>query len=357
MTKSLLIARTQITVPDVGAAIVALCDYYALYDCEVIRHDDVAVIRLSAGQGELRAENGMLSVTVSSRTDTDLAYMKAGLIAILGELVPTADLAVTWRGDGTTGGKLPNFRELRVSSITDLSASMRRIRFTGVDIGCYDGGAIHVRLLLLPPGSTAPRWPYLAENGAPVWPDGPDAAIPRVYTIRRMDAQAGWLDVDFVLHGDNGPGSIFAMRAAPGDPVGMTGPLGTALPDAEWYLLAGDETALPAIGRFLEELPETARGMAVIAVDGPDDMIELATKSAIDINWVQRSQAAGDSDVLFEAVRDITLPLDRHRVFCWAGVEQATFRALRGLWREDIGLDRDQCLASTFWRHTGRDAA
>lgn len=72
-------------------------------------------------------------------------------------------------------------------------------------------------------------------------------AATRYYTIRRIDAAAGWLEIDFVLHEAPGLAGDFARLARPGDICGMSGPCGLGVKPAGHYLLAGDETALPAI--------------------------------------------------------------------------------------------------------------
>ncbi|MCE3544330.1 siderophore-interacting protein, partial [Escherichia coli] len=98
-------------------------------------------------------------------------------------------------------------------------------------------------------------WPTMGRDGRPVWPEGDDALIARVYTIRTIDIERGEVDIDMVVHpGNDTPGSTWALNAKPGGIVGMTGPGGGSVEDAGRYLLVGDETALPAIGRILETL-------------------------------------------------------------------------------------------------------
>ncbi len=83
---------------------------------------------------------------------------------------------------------------------------------------------------------------------------GDSAGANRAYTIRRF--YPGWcaMDVDFVLHGDTGPASAWAERARVGDVVHLGSPRGgyRADPGARWRLLAGDETAIPAIASILD---------------------------------------------------------------------------------------------------------
>ena len=348
-----LIAKTRIVLSASADVANAVAAYYAEHDCDVTNDDNGAKISLSVGHLTLQPGEKHLDIEVGSKSEAGVAQMKAALIAILQSIVPEADLDCRWKGAGESNGKLPNFRELRVIGVTDLSSHMRRLRLAGDDLEFYDGDGIHMRLLIPPRDVGEPQWPTLAPNGMVVWPEGENAVTPRVYTIRRIDAKAGWIEVDFVMHGDNGPGSAFALHAQPGDRIGMTGPLGGELPDADWFLFAGDETALPAIGRYLEELPEHASGHALIEIQSSADIIDLATKSRIAIEWVCRdTHPATDTSPIREAVSRIEVPKDRARVYCWAGVEQASYKSIHQIWRKEVGLDRDQCLAMTFWRKT-----
>lgn len=353
MSASILTAKTRIALPESAALIKQTADYYRSHDCDVLDDHGQTRISVSIGHIHLTSDADGLDVEVGATTEVGVVQMKAAIIALLQGAAPEADFDCRWKGAGKSNGKLPNFRELRVGKITDLSPHMRRVRLHGVDLDAYDEDSIHIRLLIPPRGQAQPKWPTLAENGMPVWPSGDDMIEQRVYTIRDMDAQAGWVDIDFVMHGDNGPGSSFALHARDGDLVAMTGPLGNALPDVDWMLFAGDETALPAIGRYLAEVPEHVSGHAIIEVGNANDVIDVATKSQIKVTWLYRDQA---SDVkvspIQDAVRAIDIPKAEKSVFCWAGVEQDDYKPLHTYWRKEIGLTRDECTPMTFWRKT-----
>ncbi|MCC9620615.1 siderophore-interacting protein [Thalassospira sp. MA62] len=350
---SVLTAKTTIAMKDVDGVIARVADFYKGYDFDVIDQGDATRIPVPSGHFDLAAVDDGLSITVGASSDVDVIQLKTAIISILQGIAPDADYACRWIGAGRGNGRLPNFVELTVGAMTDLGPHMRRLRLHCDDLGAYVSDSLHVRLLIPPRGVDAPEWPVLGENGMPVWPKGDKAVEQRVYTIRAIDADAGWMDVDFVMHGDNGPGSAFAQHAAPGDLVAMTGPLGNALPEMDWILLAGDETALPMIARYLEELPATTRGHAIIEVGSKADIIPLHTDTAIDIVWLLRD---GDTPVerslMQDAVRAIDVPVDECRVYCLAGVEQGDYKPLHQYWRKELGLTRDQCLAMTFWRKT-----
>src|SRR5262249_39641198 len=123
----------------------------------------------------------------------------------------------------------------------------------------------HIRLYLPRPGQIVPR----GERGprGMAFPEGAARPDARDYTPRAFDRDKNCLTVDFVLHGE-GPGSSFAERARLGETIGVAGPASSMVVrgDFDWHLLIGDETALPAIGRRIEELPAGRRAIAFVEI-------------------------------------------------------------------------------------------
>src|SRR6478752_6734237 len=113
----------------------------------------------------------------------------------------------------------------------------------------------------------------------------------RTYTVRWVDPAAQELAIDFVIHGDEGLAGPWAAAAKPGDTFTFTGPGGAynPAPDADWYLFAGDEAALPAIAAAIESLPAEARGLAFIEVDSDADIQPIASPSGLDVTWLRRN--------------------------------------------------------------------
>jgi NADPH-dependent ferric siderophore reductase len=133
----------------------------------------------------------------------------------------------------------------------------------------------------------------------------------RAYTIRRFDRAAAQVDIDFVLHGDSGPGSAWAMQARLGETIRLAGPRSgrMSLPDEGWLLLAGDETALPAIATILEGLPNDRDVTAFIEVDNAAEEQTLAAPRDARIHWRRRaSRAASPGALLCDAVGGTVLP-------------------------------------------------
>ncbi|MGG5752288.1 siderophore-interacting protein [Zafaria sp. Z1313] len=176
-----------------------------------------------------------------------------------------------------------------------------------------------------------------------------DQPVTRTYTVRWSDPAARELAIDFVVHGDEGLAGPWAARARPGDRISFKGPGGRYAPDptADWHLLAGDDTALPAIGAALEALRPRARGVAFLEVDSEKDQIELKAPSGVELRWLFRNGAApGAAPLLPAAVRDYDWPEGRVHVF--AHGEAGSIRQLRGVFN-DRALEKKQVSVSGYW--------
>ncbi|MET9439618.1 siderophore-interacting protein [Streptomyces sp. NPDC006610] len=171
--------------------------------------------------------------------------------------------------------------------------------------------------------------------------------VTRTYTVRAWDAEERLLTLDFVLHGDEGLAGPWAMRVQPGETVRFLGPGGAYAPDpdADWHLLAGDESALPAIAATLEALPDGARVRAFVEVAGPEE--EQKIDSDAEVVWLHR----GDRPVgaaLVEAVRALDFP--EGRVHAFVHGEAAFVKDLRALLRVERQIPREDLSISGYWR-------
>jgi len=172
---------------------------------------------------------------------------------------------------------------------------------------------------------------------------GTDAQVMRDYTPRHYDAAQGELTIEFALHGD-GPAAAWAAQARPGQPATIAGPRGSfVVPvDYDWHLLVGDDSALPAIARRLEELPAGARAVVVVSLPGAADRRELSSAAAVEVHWVEGNQA------LIEAVRALDLPAGEG--YAWVAGEAVTTAALRRILVEEKGHDRHAIRAAAYWK-------
>ncbi|MGY1712259.1 siderophore-interacting protein [Geodermatophilus sp. SYSU D00758] len=237
---------------------------------------------------------------------------------------------------------------LTVASVADVTPTVRRVVLSGTAEAVAAAGPT-VNLLVPEVGDPAPRWPAVARDGRIVWPQGRHGVSLRSYTARRQDPPRGEVEIDFVLHGD-GPAATWAAAAAPGAPLAVAGagPLGDR--PAGWLLLAGDETALPAIGRILAAAPEGTRGLALVEVADADEEQALTRPAGVDVRWLHRGDTPpGEGTLLVDAVAALERP-EGEDLFAWVAAESATVRAVRADLRGRWGLGRAQHHAIGYWR-------
>jgi NADPH-dependent ferric siderophore reductase len=183
--------------------------------------------------------------------------------------------------------------------------------------------------------------------------------VVRTLTVRRADPAAGELVVDIAVHGDHGTAGPWAATTQPGQPMYVMGPSGGYAPDpsADWHLLAGDETALPAISVALESLPANAIARVFIEIAEPEDEISLNAPEGAQINWLYRggradlvgADRAGDNAPLVEAVKTaFWLPGQVHAFV--HGEAQAVMHNLRPYIRKERGVDAKWASISGYWR-------
>ncbi len=177
----------------------------------------------------------------------------------------------------------------------------------------------------------------------------------RRFTVRAWDEQSRRLTIDVVTHGDDGVGGRWADRAQVGDLLQFLGPNGSYRPDpeADWHLLVGDESALPAIARSLEAMPTDARVTAVLLVDDADHQIELSSPADVDERWLHRLAQPDNPDLLVQAVAGLDLPDGVPHGFVHG--EAGETRAVRKHLLVDRGLPKERFSTSPYWRRTFTD--
>lgn len=172
----------------------------------------------------------------------------------------------------------------------------------------------------------------------------------RTYTIRWVDVAAQELAIDFVVHGDEGLAGPWAAAAEPGETLVFTGPGGGYNPDpnADWYLFAGDDAAIPAVAACVEALAPDARGVAYLEVDSEADILPIAAPAGLELRWLLRDGVpAGSSDLLLEALRTTEwLP---GKVDVFAHGERGYMKGLREIFFVQRGLERSQVSLSGYW--------
>lgn len=231
-------------------------------------------------------------------------------------------------------------RRLEVLRVTDLTPRMRRITLGGAELEGFIslGSDDHIKLMF----ASTPQEQAALDN-----PDANSEGVRptlREYTPRRIDFATGELDIDFVLHGD-GPASTWAAQAQAGQFLTIAGPRSSmVVPDIfDSYLLIGDETAIPAIARRLEELPSTRKVLVVIEIEDAQEQQPLVSQAQVEVIWVQRHQQD-----LLAVVRGLTLP--EGQMYAWVALEKALTRQTKRLLIEDKGVNEELIKAAAYWR-------
>ncbi|MDN5914978.1 MAG: siderophore-interacting protein [Pseudonocardia sp.] len=255
---------------------------------------------------------------------------------------------------------LPPYVLGRVAGVEPVTPLMRRITLEADDLRAAVPIAPdqQVKIFLARDGGV-PEIPGAPDDGSGVagwfarYLAVPEEIRPwmRSYTVRALDTATGRMVIDFVLHEDDqhaGPASRWAARAALGDVVGVLGPAVATYrtPSGEPVrLLVGDETALPAIGATVEQLPAGTRAVVVAEVTGPGEEQQWSSAAEVSVHWVHRT---GDGDALPAAVRAAELP--EGAVFAWVAGEAAAVRAVRRHLVSERGLDKRGVSFTGYWR-------
>jgi NADPH-dependent ferric siderophore reductase len=177
----------------------------------------------------------------------------------------------------------------------------------------------------------------------------------RRYTVRSWDAATGQLAIDFVVHGDVGVAGRWARSAAPGDRLQVVGPTGGYAPDpdADWHLMVGDESALPAIAASLERVPDGTPVIAVVVVDSSDHEMALDSPGELSLVWVHRASDPGNHDLLLDSVRSAAFPAGRVHAFVHG--EAGEVRSVRRHLLADRGVPKAGASISPYWRRDYTD--
>ncbi len=309
------------------------------------------MVQFKLHYGELDLVHGDQHCTfvVRARDETTLSYCKMTVALQVSRHMGTTS-GIRWTGDGQTSGTPVFFRELTVLSSHRVGPHMQRLTFWGDDIARFAEGGLHLRILI-PPKDRTPVWPVMGSDGLLVWPQGEDELTVRVYTIRKIDVEAGTIEIDFVMHpGVASPAAVFALTAKTGDLVGIVGPVGEGGPAARNLLMFGDDTAIPAISRIVEMLPDDSRATIYLEVDSPADVVPLE-RDNVAIHWLFRKGShPGTTGALTAALTSIERDSLPAETFVWAGCEFSDFREIRRILKKDWQLPKDRMMVVAYWR-------
>ncbi len=227
-------------------------------------------------------------------------------------------------------------RNVTVANKDNLTPNMVRVTLTGAALTDFptgfDGG--YVKLVF--PNEDTPN----ADRKPTV----------RSYTVRAFCPDTSELTLDMVAHGDTGPAATWANHVTSGDEIVISGPgaCKKVNPEGDWFLLAGDMSALPAIAVNLASLPSNAVGHVVLEVICDQDRLDLEHPEGIEVDWVVNPEPEKPNSVLEDTV--MALPWRDGQVAVWVAGEFSAARALRQYFRHDRQVPREFIYLSCYWK-------
>lgn len=295
---------------------------------EVVRTANRMTLVSPLGAAEIVRQGDRLTFELSGSSVDALLLSRTVLVEHLFYFAGEEPLDLTWSALPLPD-ILPNLHLATVLSASIITPNMRRLVFSCADVRPFIADDMHVQLLV-PPAGRVPVWPTPRDDGRINWPSGEDALLSRAYTIRSVDLAQNQVSIDFFQHPEPGivtPGADFARDAAPGTLVALLGPSSGHLPDAQTVFLAGDESALPAIARIIEELPATSNITALIEVWDETEQQAITPQGTLDLRWVHRKDyrpGTRFSDLALDAIA--TQPAE---AFLWVACEKTDLRAVK----------------------------
>ncbi|MFD0559704.1 NADPH-dependent ferric siderophore reductase [Stackebrandtia endophytica] len=251
-----------------------------------------------------------------------------------------------------------------VSDVVTVSPSFIRVTVEDLDVDnfAYTGYDQWFRLFLPQDGQERPVFPQ-PEPGQRLWEAYyamPEETRPvvRNYTVRRAYPERRAIDIDFVIHGDEGPASRWAQTVTPGAVIGILDQdtMFTPHDDTDWLLLVADETGLPAVAGVIDSIGDRLPFHAYIETPEAADVQHIAVPDGATLEWRHRDEPgatvhrpAVDSEQLQKAVESASFPPGRVQALVVG--ESSMVRAVRRHLVNDRGVGKDQVTFCGFWRH------
>lgn len=243
-------------------------------------------------------------------------------------------------------------RTLTIKKIEQVTAKIRRITFVSDELADFTSLSPddHIKVFFPYPGEDKPVLPVMGPHG-PMLPEGGRRPLMRDYTPRRFDRETCELDIEFFLHGE-GPGSSWAQQATVGQQLTIGGPRGSKIVpyNFDWYLMVGDESAIPSFSRRLLELPADSKALVVIETEDESQKIELQHTGQADIHWIYRhGREAGSIQGIKEKL--MHLPFFKGDYFAWIALEKTCASAVQDFLLTVKGGQAEWIKATGYWNH------
>ena len=240
---------------------------------------------------------------------------------------------------------------VKVRRVSRFTPRMVRITVGGEQMNGFQtrGAAEHIRVYL-PDSETGELVLPVEGREGNAFPQDGKRPPSRAYTPLRWNPDRLEMDIEFALHGD-GPGASWAASVKEGDLAVISGRAGGAyFPDvsADWYVIGGDETALPAIGTLLELLPSTMRAYVLAEVRDASEEQRLCSAADLCVRWLYHVEGQLPGSALADAVKGFELPRGAGRI--WVSCEASIMREIRRHCIEVRGLDRSMVRTQGYWK-------
>ena len=253
-----------------------------------------------------------------------------------------------------------------VAAVDDLSPHLRRVTFVAPRIAeaVTAGPDQRIKVLLPPPDGSGLKLPE-GPDWYTAWCAQPadERFIMRTYTIRELRPEVAELDVEFVLHGVDGPASAWVSEAVVGDELGLIIPFAVDTTSTKGLLHSGvdyvppatslrrvlvaDETALPALAGILEQLPAAVHATVFVQVPDLRDIRALPTRGTAGITWIAPTSDDGPKSLL-EALAAAELPSDVD--YAWVAGESSMIKSVRRYLVDVAGLPKVAISFQGYWK-------
>lgn len=290
----------------------------------------------------IRRARDQIEIDLSASNPDSLSIIRAAIQAQLEVIDPRlGDLH--WEGAFKPGNLPAYFSFAHVEAMEILSEDFVRLVLHGGDLARFGKEGLHFRILRQRDTSQPAVWPRLNARGGIDWPKKDEQLIHRAYTSRAVDPQEQKITVDIYRHAD-GPTAAWAESNPIGEVVGLTGPGGGWIPQGDWMLLGGDETAQPAILRLLEELPAQTGGQAFVIAGSRGREGHVRNQTQIKLTWLYRDE----NPDLVERILSHPIPKSE-TTFLWFAASKTQARIVRNFWRNELGRSTENSYASGYW--------
>ena len=235
-------------------------------------------------------------------------------------------------------------RLLTVKNAFHLTPNMIRVTFAGPELEGIPAGREGANCKLMLPTAGQDREAFTAQLR-----DGP-RPVTRTYTVRHFREHALEMDIDFAMHDGEGPATAWARAAMPGSYCGFAGPGPVKLTQfvADWYLVAGDMSALPVAAATLEAMPQDAKGMAIFEITTEADRQDIRAPEGVEIHWRLHPAPHRPSSAQEAFIRSLDWPDGRVQT-CIAG-ESGVIKGLRAFLHNEKCLPREDTYISGYWK-------